>query len=206
VAELANRGALSVAVDIAAGPAPAGAAQAVLGIDIADPEMAQRAIEAIIGKAGQLDGLVNIAGGFTWQKVADGPNTEWDRLYRMNFSTALSMSRAALPHLVAAHGAIVNIGAAAAIKAAAGMSAYAASKSAVAKLTESLADEVKDSRVRVNPVLPSIIDTPVNRREMPDAKFDRWVTPTALAKVIVFLLSDDAEAVTGALVPVTGRV
>jgi NAD(P)-dependent dehydrogenase (short-subunit alcohol dehydrogenase family) len=124
----------------------------------------------------------------------------------MNFLTALSMSRAALRHLVAAHGAIVNIGAAAAIKAAAGMSAYAASKSAVAKLTESLADEVKDSRVRVNAVLPNIIDTPANRREMPHAEFDRWVTPAALANVIVFLLSDGAEAVTGALVPVTGRV
>jgi NAD(P)-dependent dehydrogenase (short-subunit alcohol dehydrogenase family) len=206
VAELASRRAIPIAIDISGGPAPASAAHAVLGIDVADLDAAQRAVEAIILDAGRLDGLVNIAGGFTWQKVADGPLSEWDRLYRMNFSTALSMSRAALPHLVAARGTIVNIGAASAIKAAAGMSAYAASKSAIARLTESLAEETKDMRVRVNAVLPSIIDTPANRKEMPDAEFDRWVTPAALAKAILFLLSDDAEAVTGALLPVTGRV
>jgi NAD(P)-dependent dehydrogenase (short-subunit alcohol dehydrogenase family) len=86
------------------------------------------------------------------------------------------------------------------------MGAYAASKAAVARLTEALADEFKDVGVRVNAVLPSIIDTAANRAEMPDADFSRWVEPSALADVIAFLLSEDARAVTGALLPVTGRI
>jgi NAD(P)-dependent dehydrogenase (short-subunit alcohol dehydrogenase family) len=113
--------------------------------------------------------------------------------------------RAALP-LFGAGGSIVNIGAAGAVKAGMGMGAYAASKSGVAKLTESLAEELKDNGIRVNAVLPSIIDTPVNRADMPDAEYDRWVSPEALAKVIEFLLSDAATPITGALLPVTGRV
>jgi NAD(P)-dependent dehydrogenase (short-subunit alcohol dehydrogenase family) len=100
----------------------------------------------------------------------------------------------------------VNIGAAGAIKAAAGMGAYAASKAGVAKLTESLADELKDRGVTVNAVLPSIIDTPVNRADMPTADFDRWVRPEQIADLIVFLLSDRSSAITGALIPITGRV
>ena len=108
--------------------------------------------------------------------------------------------------LRASGGAIVNIGAAASIKAAMGMGAYAASKAGVARLTEALAEELKDAGVRVNAVLPSIIDTPANRKDMPDADFTRWVTPEALANVIAFLLSPEASAVTGALLPVTGRV
>jgi NAD(P)-dependent dehydrogenase (short-subunit alcohol dehydrogenase family) len=100
----------------------------------------------------------------------------------------------------------VNIGANAAIRAAAGMGAYAASKAAVARLTESLAEELKDKGITVNAVLPSIIDTPQNRTDMPDADFTRWVSPAQLAEVILFLLSDASAAVTGALLPVTGRV
>jgi NAD(P)-dependent dehydrogenase (short-subunit alcohol dehydrogenase family) len=115
-------------------------------------------------------------------------------------------SRAALPLFRASGGAIVNVGAAAAQKAGLGMGAYAASKAGVARLTESLAEELKDKSVRVNAVLPSIIDTPVNRKEMPDAAFDRWVTPASLAEVIRFLLSAASRDITGALIPVTGRV
>jgi len=100
----------------------------------------------------------------------------------------------------------VNIGAAGAIKAASGMGAYAASKAGVAKLTEALADEVKDNGITVNAVLPSIIDTPVNRADMPTAEFDRWVKAEQIADLIVFLLSDRASAITGALIPITGRV
>jgi NAD(P)-dependent dehydrogenase (short-subunit alcohol dehydrogenase family) len=206
IAELAARGATAVAIDVASGYAPPGSAHNALGVDISDPAAASDVIDRIVGEAGRLDGLVNVAGGFVWQTILDGDLSEWDRLYRLNLVTALSMTRAALPHLTAPGGAIVNIGAHGATKAAAGMGAYAASKAAVAKLTESLAEELKDRGVRVNAVLPSIIDTPTNRRDMPDAEIDRWVTPTALAKVIAFLLSDDATAVTGALMPVTGRV
>ena len=103
------------------------------------------------------------------------------------------------------NGAIVNVGAAAALKAAAGMGAYTASKAGVAKLTEALANEWR-GRVRVNAVLPSILDTPPNRADMPDADFATWVRPEDLAAVMLFLASEDACAVTGALVPVTGGV
>ena len=183
-----------------------GVALALGGIDLTDEAAMAGAAARISAELGQLDGLVNIAGGFAWETVADGSVATWDRLYAMNVRTALIASRALLPLLTASQGAIVNIGAAAATKAAAGMGAYAASKSGVARLTEALAEEVKAQGVRVNAILPSILDTPANRADMPDADFGRWVTPTQLAGVAAFLLSPAADAITGALIPVTGRV
>ena len=103
-------------------------------------------------------------------------------------------------------GAIVNVGAAATARAAMGMGAYTASKSGVARLTEALAEELKEEGVRVNAILPSIIDTPTNRADMPDADVAKWVSPAQLAGVVAFLLSSDAMPITGALIPVTGRV
>jgi NAD(P)-dependent dehydrogenase (short-subunit alcohol dehydrogenase family) len=112
-----------------------------------------------------------------------------------------------LPYLLRGKsGSIVNVGAMGAIKAASGMGAYAASKAGVLKLTEALADELKDHGITVNAVLPSILDTPPNRADMPDADFTRWVSPRALAEVIAFLVSDAARAVSGAALPVAGRV
>ncbi|PBN42814.1 SDR family NAD(P)-dependent oxidoreductase [Sphingobium sp. D43FB] len=183
-----------------------GVALALGGIDLTDEAAMAGAAARISDELGQLDGLVNIAGGFAWETVADGSVATWDRLYAMNVRTALIASRALLPLLTASRGAIVNIGAAAATKAAAGMGAYAASKSGVARLTEALAEEVKAQGVRVNAILPSILDTPANRADMPDADFGNWVTPTQLAGVAAFLLSPAADAITGALIPVTGRV
>lgn len=107
--------------------------------------------------------------------------------------------------MIESGGAIVNVGANGALKAGAGFGPYAASKEGVHKLTEAMADELK-GRVRVNAVLPSTIDTPANRKDMPDADPKKWVTPDDLAKVMLFLASDDARAVTGALMPVTGLV
>ena len=120
--------------------------------------------------------------------------------------TVVAASMAALPHLPDGRGRIVNIGANSALKAGAGVGAYTASKAGVMRLTESLAEELKPRGITVNALLPSIIDTPPNRADMPDADFDRWVKPEQLAEVIVFLLSDAASAITGALIPVTGRV
>jgi NAD(P)-dependent dehydrogenase (short-subunit alcohol dehydrogenase family) len=189
------------------GDVPAdGVALALGGVDLTSEAAMADAAARIEAAHGTLDGLVNIAGGFAWETIGDGALETWDRLYAMNVRTTLVATRALLPLLRAAKGSIVNVGAAGAVKAAAGMGAYAASKAGVARLTEALAEELKEEGVRVNAVLPSIIDTPANRADMPDAAFDRWVTPDALAGVIAFLLSAQAGAVTGALIPVTGRV
>ena len=177
------------------------------GIDLADGAQADAALERVAAELGGLDGLVNLAGTFRWETLEQGKPETWDFLYRVNVRTAVSASKAALPHFrTRGQGRIVNVGAGAAAKAGAGMGPYAASKSGVARLTESLAEELKDQGVNVNAVLPSIIDTEANRRDMPKADFSRWVAPDALADVIVFLLSPASRAVTGALLNVSGRV
>jgi NAD(P)-dependent dehydrogenase (short-subunit alcohol dehydrogenase family) len=204
-----SAGARVACVDFApASKAPAACEGCVLigGVDLSTPAAASSAISSAAKELGGLDGIVNIAGGFRWEKIADGDIATWDFMFNVNVRTAVNAIRAALPLLKSPGARIVNIGAAGAIKAAAGMGSYAASKSAVAKLTESLADELKDSGVTVNAILPSIIDTPVNRADMPTAEFDRWVKPEQIADLIVFLLSERSSAITGALIPITGRV
>ncbi len=177
------------------------------GVDLSDPGAATRAIDSIAGEAGAIHALANIAGGFTWETVGEGALSSWERMFALNVRTAFNACQAAIPHLVrAGEGRIVNVGANAALKAATGMGAYAAAKSGVHRLTETLAEELKDQGVGVNAVLPSIIDTPANRADMPDADASRWVKADDLAAVILFLASPAARAVTGALVPVTGRV
>lgn len=180
-------------------------ARAYGGVDLADAEAAAATFAAIAADAGGLDALVNIAGGFRWETVASGSLDTWDTLYQLNLRTAVAASQAALRHLPDG-GRIVNIGANGATKAGVGMGAYAASKSGVARLTEALAEELKDRGITVNALLPSIIDTAPNRADMPDADFSRWVQPAQLADAIVFLVSDRASAITGALIPVVGRV
>jgi NAD(P)-dependent dehydrogenase (short-subunit alcohol dehydrogenase family) len=175
-------------------------------VDLSDLAQTQRAMDAIAARLGGIDVLVNVAGGFCWETIADGKPETWDFMYTINLRTALCASKAALPHLLRTNGRIVNVGAAATAKAAMGMGAYAASKSGVARLTEALAEELKDKGVNVNAVLPSILDTAVNRADMPSADFTRWVAPAALADVVVFLASDGARAITGASIPVLGRV
>jgi NAD(P)-dependent dehydrogenase (short-subunit alcohol dehydrogenase family) len=177
------------------------------GVDLSSREGAQKAMGAVKANFGRLDALLNIAGGFEWELVEDGTGESWDRMFALNLKTALNACKAALPYLLeSGAGRIVNVGAQSALHAASGMGPYAASKSAVHRLTESLAEELKLKGVTVNAVLPSIIDTPANRRDMPKADFDRWVSPADLAAVILFLASDEAKAVTGALIPVSGRV
>lgn len=206
-------GAKVALIDFAASPPAAieqefGQAHLLLGgVDLSDFDAARGAIERIAARFGGLDVLVNVAGGFRWQTLEGGELGVWDLMYKLNLRTAVNASKAALAHLLARAGArcIVNVGAGAAARAGAGMGAYTASKSGVARLTESLAEELKDRGIRVNAVLPGIIDTPQNRKDMPDADFSRWVPPAAIADVIVFLASDAARAVTGAAVPVFGR-
>lgn len=176
------------------------------GIDLSDPGQAQSAIDTAASRLGSIDVLVNVAGGFRWETLGEGKVETWDFLYSINLKSAVCTCKAALPHLLAKGGRIINIGAGAASKAGLGMGAYAASKAGVARLTEALAEEVKDKGVNVNAVLPSIIDTPANRADMPSADFSRWVQPAGLAEVIVFLASEGARDITGASIPVSGRV
>ena len=204
---LAARGAQPIALG-RADPAPSiPGAHVLAGVDLNDAASLAAAMARVAERTDRLAGLVNIAGGFTWEKVEGGSLDTWDQLYRVNLRTAVAAIQAFLPLLRKGGGSIVNVGAAAAAtKAGVGMAAYAASKAGVIKLTESLAEELKDAGVRVNTVLPSIIDTAANRAAMPDADFGAWVTPAALEKTIAFLLSDDAAAITGASLPITGRV
>jgi NAD(P)-dependent dehydrogenase (short-subunit alcohol dehydrogenase family) len=177
------------------------------GIDLTEADAARSAMERVVKEAGRLDGLINVAGGFQWEKLAGGTLDSWDSMYRINLRTAVVSCQAALPYLLQGSGGrIVNVGAMGAVKASAGMGAYAASKAGVAKLTEALADELKDRGITVNAILPSILDTPKNRADMPQSDFTRWVAPAEAAEVIAFLVSDEARAVTGALIPVVGRV
>lgn len=211
-AKAAAEGARVVALDFAS-TAPEGLAESLGsaalvrgGVDLAQAESAEAAFAAAVEACGRVDVLINIAGGFAWETVGEGDVATWERLHRMNVMTTLNACRAALPHLTASpSGRIVNIGANGAVKAGMGMGAYAASKAGVHRLTEALAEEYK-GRVTVNAVLPSIIDTPANRADMPDADASTWVTTEELASVILFLASEQASAVTGALIPVTGRV
>lgn len=177
-----------------------------IAVDLSDAAAATRAMSAVRAQTGAIDALLNIAGGFAWESFSDNGAIEtWERMFAINLRTALVATKAALPHLIDAQGAIVNVGAAGAIKPGAGMGAYAASKQGVMKFTESLAEELK-GLVRVNAVLPSTIDSKANRAEMPDADPSKWVQPSELAQVMLFLASGEASAITGALVPVMGRV
>ena len=207
VVEMALARGLNVAlIDHATGQtAPAGALE-IGGVDLTDAAATEAALAKVVARFGGIDALANVAGGFVWQ-TTDDAQPAWNRMFAMNLTTALNASRAALPHLKASDaGRIVNVGAYGALKAAAGMGAYGAAKSAVHRLTEALAEELKSTTVSVNAVLPSILDTPQNRADMPDADASTWVAPADLAEVILFLASPASRAMTGALVPVTGRV
>lgn len=207
VAALVARGARVAVLDRVSVEAPLEGVAVCLAADLGEVAAADQAMARVAQVLGGLDGLVNVAGGFRWETVAQGSLDTWDLLYATNLRSCVSACRAALPHLrEAGQGRIVNIGAAGALKAGLGMGAYAASKAGVARLTEALAEELKDQNITVNAVLPSIIDTPANRADMPDADATRWVTPQALAQVIAFLVSDEAAPITGACLPVTGRV
>lgn len=185
-----------------------GAPHCVLGgVDLTSIASAGAAMATVRETLGSIDVLVNIAGGFRWQTLEQGDIDGWDRMFAMNLKTAVVATKAALPQLLQSPaGQIINVGAGAAARpAGAGMGAYTASKAGVHKLTESLAEELKDRGITVNAVLPGIIDTPQNRADMPNADYSRWVAPAAIAAVIAFLASRQAAAVTGALIPVYGK-
>ena len=183
---------------------PVAGALDIGGVDLTDAAATAAALGQVVDAHGGIDVLINVAGGFAWETLEGGSIDTWAKMQAMNLMSNATITKLALPHLIAADEArIVNIGAGAAIKAGMGMGAYAASKSGVHRLTEALAEELAGQGVTVNAVLPSIIDTPTNRADMPDADFSQWVKPQAIAEVIRFLASPAAAPITGALIPVT---
>jgi NAD(P)-dependent dehydrogenase (short-subunit alcohol dehydrogenase family) len=174
--------------------------------NLLDQQGLNRAIEKIVLEKKAIHVLCNIAGGFRMGKpVHETPDADWNFLFDVNVRTVLHTARAVVPHMLEAGGGkIVNVGAFAAQRGAANMGAYTASKSAVIRLTEAMAAELREKNINVNCVLPTVLDTPQNRADMPKADPKRWVALDDLAKVIVFLASDDARAIHGAALPVPG--
>ncbi len=211
----ARRGARRVLVDRAPDrlarlyPEAAGSDEVLLaqGYDLAEELDAKRLVDKALERFQRIDVLVNAVGGFAGGKALHEEDlSTWERMFRINLHTALNTCRAVLPHLLRQGGGrIVNVAARAALAGVPTLAAYCASKSALIRLSESLAAEVKDRGITVNCVLPGTIDTPQNRRDMPGADFSKWVAPEAIADVIVFLASDAARAVSGAALPVYGR-
>jgi NAD(P)-dependent dehydrogenase (short-subunit alcohol dehydrogenase family) len=175
------------------------------GLDMTDAGSIAQALDQAAGRFGAVHGLVASAGGFDMggTAAADGWGV-WDAMLTANLKTVVAAVQAVVPHLTDG-GRIVTVGARPALSAPNGLSAYAASKAAVLRLTESLSEELKGRGITANSVLPSIIDTPQNREAMPKADHAAWVPPHDIAEVIAFLLSDAARSVTGAHIPVYGR-
>lgn len=172
--------------------------------DLADERESKAAAEKAIAWMGGVDALVQVAGAFEWAKVEDSSVVDWRALYVANVETTLAMIKACLP-VLSRGGSIVAVGAASAEPAGVGMAAYGAAKSGVARLIEAVAQELAPRGIRANAVLPSIIDTPRNRADMPDADPAAWSSPEAIADAITFLAHPRSRAISGALIPVTSR-
>jgi NAD(P)-dependent dehydrogenase (short-subunit alcohol dehydrogenase family) len=194
----------------AVGKAFADLGDTVIPVDLPTNLLDQAQVDAVvkktIGEHKRIDVLCNIAGGFRMgSPVHETSDKDWNFLLDLNARTVLHTARAVVPHMLAAGGGkIVNIGAFGAQKGAAQMGAYIASKSAVIRITETMAAELREKNINVNCILPTVIDTPQNRAAMPKADPGNWVAPKDLASVIVFLASDGARAIHGAALPVTG--
>ena len=195
-----TQGASVVALDLGEGTASAD--MRTFKVDLTD----EAATNECIRRIGGIDVVFNVAGGFDMgPAVHETSDAQWDHMFRTNVLTMRHVTASVVPQmLTSGRGSIVNVGALSALEGQANMAAYCLAKSAVMRLTESLSKELRDHGINVNAVLPSIIDTPTNRKDMPTADFEKWVSPQDLANVICFLGSDAAQAIHGALVPVRG--
>jgi NAD(P)-dependent dehydrogenase (short-subunit alcohol dehydrogenase family) len=176
-------------------------------MDLDDETAVANYFESVAEDRGGLHALVNAAGGFAGgTPVHETPWAVWQKQLDVNLKTAVVCSRAAVPQMLkSGGGAIVNVSSRPALQSGKNIAAYAASKRALLALTDAMAAELVENDVTVNAVLPSTIDTPANRRAMPEADHARWVRPEAIARVILFLCGPDARIVSGAAVPVYGR-
>jgi NAD(P)-dependent dehydrogenase (short-subunit alcohol dehydrogenase family) len=176
-------------------------------VDVTDIAAIEQLVESVVAKHGRLDVLVNTVGGYAGGiKLWELDPGVFDRMLALNLRAGFALSRAAVaPMLRQKRGAIVNVAAKASYDHAAGAAAYAASKAAALAMIDSLAADTKGTGVRVNTILPSIIDTEANRNAMPDADFTNWPKPEDIASVILFLCSDDAKVIHGAAIPVFGK-
>lgn len=174
-------------------------------VDVTREADVRALVESIVARHGGLDALVNAVGGYGGGKAWEGDASLLERMLDLNLRSGQCLVRAAVPAMLArGRGAIVNVAARAAFDHAAGLAAYAASKAAAVAFIDSVAADLKGSGVRANSILPSVIDTPANRKAMPDADFSRWPKPAEIARVVLFLCGDDARLVSGAAIPVYG--
>lgn len=188
------------------GKAPGGRFLAVEA-DLGQPEGCREAVDQVLHKAGRIDAVIHLLGGFAGgTPIQETADSTWQRMLSLNLSAAFFVFRAALPVLLSqGHGRIVAIGSRAGLEPAAGLAAYNVSKAGLNALVKTAAAEVQGRGVTVNAVLPSIIDTEANRQAMPDADFTRWVKPAAIASLLLWLASDQAGDVNGALIPMYGK-
>jgi NAD(P)-dependent dehydrogenase (short-subunit alcohol dehydrogenase family) len=182
--------------------------QCFVEADLTSASATRRVAERALAWSSRIDALCNVAGGFrAGTPVHETPDATFDALFDVNVRSLLNMVRAVVPAMLAQRrGAIVNVAALSAQNGTAGIGAYCAAKAVVVRLTEAMAAELKDANIRVNCVLPSTLDTPQNRADMPDADPTKWVAPADLAETIAYLASSAANAINGAALPVTGRM
>lgn len=175
--------------------------------DITDESQVDRFVSTILSRHGRIDFLVNLAGGYAGGAFTSSGIDLWDQMFRANLRTALLMTHAVLPHLLGrGEGRVVTIGSRSALEPSTNASAYAASKAAVITMTQSVAREIRTSGVTINCLAPSTIDTEANREAMPKGNPARWVEPIQLASLILYLCSDAASAINGAVIPIYGQL
>lgn len=176
-------------------------------LDLTTERGAEQAVGQVVEWGGRIDGVAHLVGGYIGgAKLADTPPEVWDRMMDLNVKSAWLVARSAVPRMIdQGGGSLVFVSSRAALRGRSGHAAYAISKGALITLVESLAEEYSRDGIRVNTVLPGTVDTPANRRAMPDADHSRWTPPEEIARVMVFLSSDQSSAINGAAIPVYGR-
>jgi NAD(P)-dependent dehydrogenase (short-subunit alcohol dehydrogenase family) len=174
--------------------------------DVTKEEEVEKLVSSTISEHGQIHVLVNVVGGYLGGKsVSELDEKEWDLMMNMNLKSAFLISKHVIPQMVSLkYGKIMHVSSRTGLRSDGYDSAYAASKSGLIRLVESISEELKMSNINVNCIMPSVIDTEANRRAMPTADYSKWVKPHDLAKVVLFLCSDDAKVITGAAIPTYG--